>query len=179
MYQQIVAALPADTATRLAAVTGETPARAAALLDGATPLLAAALTSAAGDGLDALLGGDMDDLLRRLFGSDVDAMARSLAGSTRSRRAAGLAALESLVPVLVGVAAAAMVGQPADRAALLTLASSGRGAALAALPPQLMVVVSNFPGLARRLATPRPVLTKKNRANGNWMLALVRRMRPK
>ena len=179
MYQHIAAALPADAASRLATATGESPRRAADLLAAALPLLAAALPSATADGLDALLAGQTQGLLPRLFGADVDAMARSLAGATRSTRASGLAALETLLPALVSGIEQAMAGHAADRASLLVLANGGRGGALAALPPQLGVVIANFPGLARRLAPPRPARAKKDKASGNWMLALVRRMRPK
>ena len=179
MYQHIAAALPADAASRLAIATGESPGRAADLLAAALPMLAAALPSATAEGLDALLAGETKDLLLRLFGADVDAMARSLAGATRSTRASGLAALQIVLPAVVTGVGHAMAGHAADRATLLVLATDGRGSALAALPPQLGVVVANFPGLARRLAPPRPLRAKKDKATGNWMLALMRRMRPK
>ena len=176
MYQHIAAALPADAASRLATATGESPGRAADLLASALPLLAAALPSASAEGLDALLAGETEALLPRLFGADVDAMARSLAGATRSTRASGLAALEIVLPALVTGIEQALAGLAADRATLLMLATDKRGIALAELPPQFGVMVSNFPGLVRRLAPPRP---KKDRASGNWMLALMRRIRPK
>jgi hypothetical protein len=179
MYQHIAAALPADAAARLAASTGESPGRAAALLASALPLLAAALPGATADGLDALLAGETRGLLRRLFGTDVDAMARSLAGATRSTRASGLAALETALLAVVAGVSAALAGHAYDRPALIAIATGGRAEALAQCPPQLGVVISNFPGLAARITPPRPVRTKQDKASGNWMLALVRRMRPK
>jgi hypothetical protein len=181
LYEHCTAARPADAADRLAATTGESPARAADLIAGALPLLAAALPSAAGDGLDALLSGKdiaADDLLRRLFGADIDALARSLAGSTRSTRVAALAALELAVQALT-TSAVALADDPADRAALVAHVAAGRGAGLAAMPPQLVVVVSNFPSLMRRITPPRQPRTKKDKPTENWMLNLMRRMRPK
>ncbi len=179
MYQHIAAALPADATSRLATATGENPGRAADLLAGALPLLAAALPSGSADGIDALLAGQIEGLLPRLFGADVDAMARSLAGATRSTRASGFAALEIALPALATGIEQAMAGHAGDRATLLLLATDGRASALAALPPQLGVVISNFPGLSARITPPRPVRAKKDKANGNWMLMLMRRMQPK
>lgn len=181
LYDQFEAAMPADAAARLAASTGESPARAADLIAGAVPLLLAALPSAAGDGLDALLSGAeiaADDLLRRLFGGDIDALARSLAGSTRSTRAAAMAALELAAPALANCAVA-LAGAPADRASFIAHAAAGRGAALVAMPPQLGVVVSSFPGLMQRITPPRKPRTKKDKPTENWMLNLMHRIRPK
>jgi hypothetical protein len=173
------AAVPADFVATAMAATGESESRVGQMLAGALPLLAAALPGAAPAGLDALLADDppVDDLLRLLFGADVDPLARSLAGSARSTRTAALALLGLITPCLARGARNAMTNQPLDTAALLALAAVGRGVALAALPPQLTVVLASFPTLARYITPPRAAKRRKQEnGSNNWMLALVRRM---
>ena len=184
------AMVPADLGAALVTLTGETPGRIEQMLAGALPLLAAALPGAAPAGLDALLDtaplasdlrgkdspGDM--LLRRLFGADIDPLARSLAGSARSSRAAALILLNALLPALAAALRRALGAGPHDRATVLAVASAGRAGALAALPPQLTFVLSNYPDLARRINPPPPPKRRKpGAASSNWMLALIRRMR--
>lgn len=174
------AVVPGDIVATLVATTGESPGRIDQMLAGALPLLVAALPTAAPAGIDALLADDPagDDLLRRLFGSDIDPLARSLAGSARSSRATALTLLGALLLGLATALHRALGDGPHDRAAVAALATAARGSAVAALPPQLVVVLSSFPDLARRInPPPAPKRRKAGAPGGNWMLALVRRMR--
>ena len=174
------AVVPADLGATLVTLTGETPGRIDQMLAGALPLLAAALPGAAPAGLDALLDEGLpgNDLLRRLFGTDIDPLARCLAGSARSSRATALTLLGALLPALAAALHRALGAGPIDRAAVLAVATAGRARAVAALPPQLTVVLSNYPDLGRRInPPPAPKRRKPGAASGNWMLALVRRMR--
>lgn len=179
------AVVPGDIVATLVVLTGESPGRIDQMLAGALPLLVAALPTAAPAGIDALLTDDLpsddpagDDLLRRLFGNDIDPLARSLAGSARSSRAAALTLLGALLPGLATALHRALGDGPHDRAAVAALATAARGSAVAALPPQLVVVLSSFPYLARRInPPPAPKRRKAGAPGGNWMLALVRRMR--
>jgi hypothetical protein len=179
LLDHLKAAVPADFVTTAMAATGESEARVTQMLAGALPLLAAALPSAALAGLAALTAQDppVDDLLPLLFGTDVDPLARSLAGSARSTSAAALALLGLIAPCLAKAARCAVTNQPHAEATLLAVATAGRGVALAALPPQLTIVVTSFPGLARRITPPRAAKQPKpENGSSNWMLALIRRI---
>jgi hypothetical protein len=82
----------------------------------------------------------------------------------------------ALLPALAAALHRALGDAPHDREAVLALATAGRAGAIATLPPQLTIVL--YPDLARRISPPPPKKRRKSgAASGNWMLAVLRRMR--